>query len=194
MEYDSFDQLDLPNQTVTEPNPSHVLAFRRFSSDQVVLFNRVQCDEIRKYSDRPIIHNFMGRITAFDHYDLGADLDISSWDSYPMGFLLDRVGADETAQAHYLRQGDPDFQAFHHDLYRATSSGRWWVMEQQPGPVNWAPWNPAPLPECRDFGLGRLLPMARNRVLFPLAASAIRPRANARRPFAARPQPRPGPG
>jgi len=22
--------------------------------------------------------------------------------------------------------------------------GRWWVMEQQPGPVNWAPWNPAP--------------------------------------------------
>ena len=72
MEYDSFDQLDLPNQTVTEPNPSHVLAFRRFSSDQVVLFNRVQCDEIRKYSDRPIIHNFMGRITAFDHYDLGA--------------------------------------------------------------------------------------------------------------------------
>ena len=146
MEYDSFDQLDLPNQTVTEPNPSHVLAFRRFSSDQVVLFNRVQCDEIRKYSDRPIIHNFMGRITAFDHYNLGADLDISSWDSYPMGFLLDRVGADETAQAHYLRQGDPDFQAFHHDLYRATSAGRWWVMEQEPGPVNWAPWNPAPLP------------------------------------------------
>ena len=30
MDYDSFDQLGLPNQTVTEPNPSHVLAFRRF--------------------------------------------------------------------------------------------------------------------------------------------------------------------
>ena len=24
--------------------------------------------------------------------------------------------------------------------------GRWWVMEQQPGPVNWAPYNPEPLP------------------------------------------------
>ncbi|MEH6832528.1 MAG: beta-galactosidase, partial [Sulfitobacter sp.] len=24
--------------------------------------------------------------------------------------------------------------------------GRWWVMEQQPGPVNWAPHNPVPLP------------------------------------------------
>ena len=38
------------------------------------------------------------------------------------------------------------FQAFHHDLYRSVGQGRWWVMEQQPGPVNWAPWNPAPLP------------------------------------------------
>ena len=25
------------------------------------------------------------------------------------------------------------------------NKGRWWVMEQQPGPVNWAPYNPAPL-------------------------------------------------
>jgi beta-galactosidase len=28
----------------------------------------------------------------------------------------------------------------------AVGNGRWWVMEQQPGPVNWAPHNPAPLP------------------------------------------------
>ena len=146
MEYSSFNQIELPNQTVTEPNPSHVLAFRRFTSDQVVLFNRAQCDEIRKQSNAPIIHNFMGRITSFDHYDVGADLDISSWDSYPLGFLLDRVGASANDKVHFLRQGDPDFQAFHHDLYRSTSMGRWWVMEQQPGPVNWAPWNPAPLP------------------------------------------------
>ncbi|MEL6649140.1 MAG: alpha-amylase family protein, partial [Pseudomonadota bacterium] len=52
----------------------------------------------------------------------------------------------EGDQGTYLRQGDPDFQAFHHDLYRAVGQGRWWVMEQQPGPVNWATWNPAPLP------------------------------------------------
>jgi beta-galactosidase len=50
-----------------------------------------------------------------------------------------------------VRQGDPDFQAFHHDLYRAVGRGRWWIMEQQPGPVNWAPYNPDPLP-----GMARL--------------------------------------
>ncbi len=151
MEYESFDDIGLPNLTVTEPNPAHVLAFRRFSSDQVVSFNRLQADIIRRHSDRPIAHNYMGRITDFDHFAVGADLDIASWDSYPLGFLSDRLEATDDHKRRFLRQGDPDFQAFHHDLYRAVGRGRWWIMEQQPGPVNWAPWNPAPLP-----GMARL--------------------------------------
>lgn len=147
MDYDDFDQIGLPNLTVTEVNPAHAHAFRRFSSDQVVAFNRAQVDIIRAHSDAPIAHNYMGRITDFDHFKVGADLDIASWDSYPLGFLEDRSGASDAHQRAYAQQGDPDFQAFHHDLYRAVGKdGRWWVMEQQPGPVNWAPYNPAPLP------------------------------------------------
>ena len=30
-------------------------------------------------------------------------------------------------------------------MCQGANKGRWWVMEQQPGPVNWAQWNPAPL-------------------------------------------------
>ena len=146
MECDRFDQIELPHLTVTEPNPAHVLAFRRFSSDQVVRFNRVQCDEIRRHSNAPIVHNFMGRMSGFDHHVLAADLDFAAWDSYPLGFLMDRAGATPDEKERFLRQGHPDFQAFHHDLYRSCGGGRFWVMEQQPGPVNWAPWNPAPLP------------------------------------------------
>ena len=146
MEYGDFDQIDLPNLTVTEPNPAHQLAFRRFSSDQVVAFNKAQVDIIRQHSDAPITHNYMGRITDFDHFAVGADLDVASWDSYPLGFLEDRVDTSDARKRRFARQGDPDFQAFHHDLYRAVGRGRWWVMEQQPGPVNWAPHNPAPLP------------------------------------------------
>jgi beta-galactosidase len=145
MEYDTFADIGLPNLTVTEPNPAHALAFRRFSSDQVVAFNKLQVDAIRPKSNAPITHNYMGRITDFDHFAVGADLDIASWDSYPLGFLEDRVGASAERQRDFARQGDPDFQAFHHDLYRAVGRGRWWVMEQQPGPVNWAPHNPVPL-------------------------------------------------
>ena len=146
MEYSDFDQIDLPNLTVTEPNPSHALDFRRFSSAQVVGFNKLQVDIIRAHSDAPVTHNYMGRITDFDHFEVGDDLDIASWDSYPLGFLEDRIEADPSYKRAYARQGDPDFQAFHHDLYRAVGKGRWWIMEQQPGPVNWAPYNPEPLP------------------------------------------------
>jgi beta-galactosidase len=87
----------------------------------------------------------MGAFTAFDHYAVGRDLDVAAWDSYPLGFL-ERSPRGEAFKTRYMRVGDPDFQAFHHDLYRACGRGRWWVMEQQPGAVNWAPWNPAPAP------------------------------------------------
>ena len=146
MDYAEFDEIDLPNLTVAAPNPSHVMAFRRFSSDQVVEFNRAQVEILRNLTDAPLVHNYMGRILEFDHFALGADLDIASWDSYPLGFLTDRLECAAEHKHQFLRQGDPDFQAFHHDLYRAVGRGRWWVMEQQPGPVNWAPYNPAPLP------------------------------------------------
>ena len=146
MEYQSFDQINLPHLTVTQPNPAHLLAFYRFSSDQVVAFNRAQVDVLRPLTKAPLIHNYMGRVTGFDHHRVGADLDIAAWDSYPIGFLSDRIEANADHKARYLQQGDPDFQAFHHDLYRTIGKGRMWVMEQQPGPVNWAPHNPAPLP------------------------------------------------
>ena len=146
MEYRSFDEIDPPHLTVTEPNPAHVLDFRRFSSAQVQSFNREQVDILREHSPgRDITHNFMGFFTGFDHHALGADLDVSTWDSYPLGFLEQFWFAD--ADKHrYARQGHPDIAAFHHDLYRGCSNGRWWVMEQQPGPVNWARFNPSPLP------------------------------------------------
>lgn len=146
MEYLGFDEIDLPNLTVTEPNPAHVLDFRRFSSDQVVRFNRQQVDIIRQSSPgRDIVHNFMGFFTQFDHHDVSKDLDVASWDSYPLGFL-EQFWFSQEEKRRYLRQGHPDIAAFHHDLYRGCTQGRWWVMEQQPGPVNWARFNPAPLP------------------------------------------------
>jgi beta-galactosidase len=151
MDYADWSEIGLPNLTVTEANPAHWMDFRRFSSDMVVRFNRAQTDIIRRHSDAPIAHNYMGRITDFDHFATGADLDIAAWDSYPLGFLSDRLEVTPDHKRAFARQGDPDFQAFHHDLYRAVGRGRWWVMEQQPGPVNWAPYNPDPLP-----GMARL--------------------------------------
>ena len=148
MDYRAFEQIDPPNLTVTEPNPAHVMDWRRFSSDQVAAFNSVQADILRaKSPGRDIVHNFMGFFTQFDHFDVARDLTVASWDSYPLGFLEQFPYFSAADKARYARQGHPDIAAFHHDLYRGMANGgRWWVMEQQPGPVNWARFNPAPLP------------------------------------------------
>jgi len=115
MEYRRFDEIDLPNQTVTEANPAHHLDFQRFSSNQVIRYHNAQADIIRRYApDADITHNVMGH---------------SWW--------------KEADKQRWMRSGHPDFAAFHHDLYRGCNQ-RWGVMEQQPGPVNWAPHNPAP--------------------------------------------------
>lgn len=147
MEYRSFAEIELPNDTVTEANPAHWLDFRRYSSDQVVAFNAAQVAIVRDASPgRDIIHNFMGFYTGFDHHAVARDLDVAGWDSYPLGFL-ESFRFSEDDKVAYARQGHPDIAAFHHDLYRGcTPQGRWWVLEQQPGPVNWARFNPAPLP------------------------------------------------
>ena len=147
MEYRAFDEIDLPNGAVTEANPAHWLAFRRFSSDQVVAFNKAQVAILRAHSPgRFVMHNAMGFYTGYDHHTLASDLDSLAWDSYPLGFTeMFRFSAEEKRL--YARCGHPDIAAFHHDLYRGCGArDGWGVIEQQPGPVNWARHNPAPLP------------------------------------------------
>ena len=119
-----------PNLTVTEPNPAHVLAFRRFClgpGGHALQPRRRRRRSSANTPDAPLVHNYMGReLSNSITGPSGADLDIASWDSYPIGFLSDRLEAD--AEAHKarlsVRQGDPDLQAFHHDLYRGVGRGR----------------------------------------------------------------------
>ncbi|MGH1480176.1 MAG: beta-galactosidase [Geminicoccales bacterium] len=144
--YTDFNQIGLPHRTVTEANPAHLLDYRHFSSDQVVDYNRMQAEIIRQHSpERFISHNAMGLFHDFDHAALASDLDVITWDSYPLGFTDQRMGLDDKTRASLARTGHPDIAAWHHDLYRGMKEGgRFWVMEQQPGPVNWADHNPIP--------------------------------------------------
>ncbi len=146
MEYRSFEEIDAPIGTVTEAHPAHRLDYRRFASDEVVRYNRMQVEILRAHAPgRVMVHNFMQMFVEFDHYSVAADLDVASWDSYPLGAMEEMWFAPEI-KARWLRTGHPDFASFNHDLYRGMSAQPFWVMEQQPGPVNWAQWNPSPLP------------------------------------------------
>jgi beta-galactosidase len=146
MDVQDFEHVDLPHLAVTETNPAAKLDFWRFHSEQVVGYNRMQCDIIREHSPgRWITHNMMGFFNDFDHWAVGADLDIASWDSYPIGFT-ERFPFTEEEHVRWAETAHPDIAPFFNDLYRGVGRGRFWVMEMQPGPVNWAVWNPVPKP------------------------------------------------
>ncbi|WP_430232017.1 beta-galactosidase [Paraburkholderia tropica] len=146
MEYPSFETVGLPVLTPTDANPSHLLDFRRYMSDEVASFHREQAEVLRRHApDADVLHNFMGFFTTFDHYEFAANnaIDVATWDSYPIA-RTEVIGVPEADKARYARTAHPDVSAFDHDRYRAIGAGRFWVMEQQAGPVNWAPWNPVP--------------------------------------------------
>ncbi len=150
MEYDHFDQIDLPFFTVCETNPAHRLAYRRFASEQVVRFHDVMIAAIRRHAapHQWVTHNIIPpATTGVDNAALTRDLDFVSYDNYPLGFsdqLMAKASADDWKP--FMRTGHPDLAALNFDSVRGLSKGAWWVMEQQPGPVNWAPHNPRPAP------------------------------------------------
>ena len=144
---DSFDQVGLPVGLPAQANPIHALDWRRFASDEVRRFNRMQVELLRAHSPgRTVLHNFMGFFGEFDHHAMGRDLDMATWDSYPLGHTDATAFIPLAERLRWARSGHPDIAAFHHDLYRGVGRGRFGVMEQQAGPVNWAPWNPVPQP------------------------------------------------
>ena len=104
-------------------NPGLLLSWRRFVSDTWRSYQKVQLDKIKAHRDprQFITTNMMGFFDAYDHYTVSQDLDLAAWDDY--------VG---TGQLDPVRNGAT------HDLTRGFLRKNFWVMETQPGFVNWS--------------------------------------------------------
>lgn len=149
--YSSWEQIYPPNLVVTDPNPSHVLDYYRFSSEMVVAYQQLQVDILRQYAqDQFITHNLMGNFSDLDYHVLAQPLDFVSWDSYPTGYAerhaQDLYHPGEARPALEYDLGDPYVTGFCHDLTRGLKQAPYWVMEQQPGHVNWGVVNPGVRP------------------------------------------------
>jgi beta-galactosidase len=109
-------------------NPGLLLEFKRFITDTFKDYQHVQVEAIRAHSDprQFITSNFMGWYDVFDHYALSEELDLASWDDY--------IGSGHL---------DPLRNGIVHDLTRGFKRKNFWVMETQPGFVNWSPVNNA---------------------------------------------------
>lgn len=124
--YDRWDEVPLPD--AANENPGLLLAYKHFVTDTWAGFQRVQIEAIRRYADprQFITTNYggLGWSDHFDHYEVARDLSLASWDDY--------VGEGHLDVA---RNGAM------HDLVRGFKRENFWVMETQPGSVNWAPVN-----------------------------------------------------
>jgi beta-galactosidase len=104
-------------------NPGLLLSWKRFVSDTWRSYQKNQIDVIRPNCDARqfITTNTMGWFDGFDHYTVEQDLDMAAWDDY--------VGKGHLDPA---RNGAAD------DLTRGFKRKNFWIIETQPGSVNWA--------------------------------------------------------
>ncbi|HEY6377163.1 MAG TPA: beta-galactosidase [Edaphobacter sp.] len=103
-------------------NPGLLLNWKRFVSETWRAYQKNHLDVIRPNSDprQFITTNMMGWFDGYDHYTVSQDLDLASWDDY--------VGRGHL---------DPYRNGAAHDLTRGFLRKNFWVMETQPGFVNW---------------------------------------------------------
>ena len=124
--YNSFDQV--PLRASGQHNPGLLLDFKHFTTDTWIDYIQNQVKAIRPLIDprQFITTNTMFWNAGFDHFAMHEGLDLASWDNY-------------------IPDGRPDWVAngANHDLVRGYKQRNFWLMETQPGRVDWVPINRA---------------------------------------------------
>ncbi len=121
--YDNWQEIPIP---IGEHNPGLMLDWKHFITYVWTSYQQHQIDAIRKHADprQFTTGNFMGFFDGFDHYTIAEPLSFASWDDY--------VGTGHV---------DPAHNGLAHDLTRGFKRENFWVMETQPGAVNWSELN-----------------------------------------------------
>lgn len=122
-EYTDWAQIELPRGG---HNPGLMLAYRQYLTEAYRRYQALQIESLRKFipAAQWITHNYMSWFGSFDHYKLAKELDIVSEDYY--------VGSGHS---------DPARSGAVWDLMRGLKHQHFWLMETQPGGVNWSTTN-----------------------------------------------------
>jgi beta-galactosidase len=121
--YDDFTQVPMHSKN---ENPGLLLDWKLFVTDVWASYVENQVKAIREHAETRqfITTNTMHWNGGFDHYVMHRSLDLAAWDEY-------------VANGHY----DWLDYAVQHDLVRGYKRRNFWLMETQPGFVNWWPVN-----------------------------------------------------
>ena len=130
--YDRWDQIPM---TTGRANPGLLLDYKHYVTDTWRSFQRNQTEVLRRGIDpRQLLTTNLGGLgwaNRFNRQVIAGDLDVISWDEY--------LGAGYTDPA---KNGtghlDPDRAGSTHDLVRGWKQRNFWVLEIQPGFVDWS--------------------------------------------------------
>lgn len=126
--YTDWQQILPPRVTVSTKNPTQVLDFHRFSSDELLGYYQSEAEVLRRHSAVPVTTNFMvtAHIRNQDYWSWAPHMDVIANDHY----LDHRLGSPHTELA------------FAADATRGLAQGRpWLLMEHSTSAVNWQPRN-----------------------------------------------------
>jgi beta-galactosidase len=132
-EYSDWNQIDLtyPRKEIGL-NPSHMLDYYRFSSDQVIEFCENQVNALRKHisEEQWITTNVIATYWEIDFKKLAKNLDFISWDCYTV------IDATSPIRSPKVGPSPPvtfpprsEMISFVHDMMRSFSNKPFWVME-----------------------------------------------------------------
>ncbi|WP_328447474.1 beta-galactosidase [Streptomyces sp. NBC_00386] len=121
--YDDWHEVLPPRHAHYMKNPTHVLDFRRFTSDMLLECYVAERDIVRRHSPgTPVTSNFMPMWVGQDAWRWAEEEDVVSVDLYPDP--RDPLGAQHGALVQ--------------DMTRSQAAGGpWMLMEQAAGAVNW---------------------------------------------------------
>lgn len=122
--YNDFDEIPMPQPTITTHNPALCLDWARFRSYAINRYGQLQIDWVRRYkgAHQQITHNFFGGFfeKAYDQNVMAAALDFASYDNYPVwGGLREPL--------------KPAHIAMTHDYIRGLKNKNYWIVEELMG-------------------------------------------------------------
>ena len=127
--YRSFDDVEFPTPLGEQSIHGLNIDFKRFVSHQTADFMKNEVEAIKAVCpELPVTTNMMGLYDKVNYWELGEQMDIASWDSYPKWHSPEHDSQLINA-------------AYCHDFYRSLKNRPYLLMESAPGLVNWQEYN-----------------------------------------------------
>ncbi len=154
----SWEQVPMPRHSPTFHNPALVLDWKRFSSDTIVAFVRMQKDILHKITPHcPVTTNLRAISRNFDHFDVAEVLDFVSLDS---NATIRSRGSDLACEIDIIRSLKKN------QIQTPNGNDGFWVIEQKAGNVSWQDVNSLVRPGVVRLFTYQLISRGANGVLY----------------------------